>query len=307
MRTLLARLGLTACIMTLAAAAHAIEIEHELGTTDVPENPQRIVVLEYSFVDSLAAIGVAPVGIADDNRRESIIPAYTDIIGNDWVSVGTRKSPSLEIIASLQPDLIIADKSRHSSIYGTLSDIAPTLVFDSLTGTYETAMEAAATIAHAVGQEAAMTQRLEQHEALMNDYKAQLGDVSGWSIQFFIDNGQGIYLHSPTSYNGSMLSWFGFDSAMTATDGETTYADAIVQTSLEQLSVLDPDILIRGLYVDTGLTDEWVGQPLFDNLTAIKNDRLFDITAHNWSRLRGVIASEASAASLVDIMAQIER
>lgn len=307
MRTLISRLGHTLLLLAVVASANATEIQHELGTTDVPENPQRVVVLEYSFVDSMAAIGMAPVGIADDNRRESIIPAYTDIIGDDWVSVGTRKSPSLEIIASLQPDLIIADKSRHSSIYGALSEIAPTLVFDSLTGTYQTAMEAAATIGHALGREDAMTQRLAQHDALMDDYKAQLGDVSGLSIQFFIDNGQGIYLHSPTSYNGSMLIWFGFDSEMTAKDGETTYTDAIVQTSLEQLSVLNPDILIRGLYVDTGLTDEWAGQPLFDNLTAIKNDRLFDIEAHNWSRLRGIIASEASAASLVDIMAQIER
>ncbi|WP_232819301.1 ABC transporter substrate-binding protein [Saccharospirillum mangrovi] len=303
----LTRLGLAAVMLLLAASASAVEIEHELGTTNVPDAPQRVVVLEYSFVDSMAAIGMAPVGIADDNRRESIIPAYTDIIGDDWVSVGTRKSPSLEIIASLQPDLIIADKSRHSSIYGALSEIAPTLVFDSLTGTYETAMEAATTIGHALGQDEAMAQRLAQHNALMDDYKAQLGDVSGLSIQFFIDNGQGIYLHSPTSYNGSMLIWFGFDSEMTATDGETTYSDAIVQTSLEQLSVLDPDILIRGKYVETGLTDEWVGQPLFDNLTAVKNGRLFDIEAHNWSRLRGVIASEASAASLVEIVTQLER
>lgn len=306
MRTLIARLGLASLLLACVASASAVEIEHELGTTNVPANPERIVVLEYSFVDSLAAIGIAPVGIADDNRRESIIPAYTDIIGDDWVSVGTRKSPSLEIIASLQPDLIIADKNRHSAIYGALSDIAPTLVFDSLTGTYETAMEAAATIGHAVGQDAAMAQRLDQHNALMADYRTQLGDVSGLSIQFFIDNGQGIYLHSPTSYNGSMLSWFGFDTEMTATDGEG-YSDAIVQTSLEQLSVLDPDILIRGKYTDPGLTDEWVGQPLFDNLKAIKAGWIFDITAHNWSRLRGVIASEASAANLVEIMAQIER
>lgn len=306
MRTLMARLGLTSLIMALMASASAVEISHELGSTAVPAAPERIVVLEYSFVDSLAAIGIAPVGIADDNQRESIVPAYTDIIGNDWVSVGTRKSPSLEIIASLQPDLIIADKNRHSAIYGALSEIAPTLVFDSLTGSYETALEAAATIAHAVGHEAEMAQRLDEHEALMQQYKAELGEVSGLSIQFFIDNGQGIYLHSPISYNGSLLSWFGFDTEMTATEGGD-YSDAIVQTSLEQLSVLNPDILLRGKYADPGLTDQWVGQPLFDQLSAIQSGWLFDVQAHNWSRLRGVIASEVSAASLVEIVAQIER
>lgn len=306
MPTLLSRLVFSLIALSVAAGASALEIQHELGTTEVPDAPQRVVVLEYSFVDSMAAVGLSPVGIADDNRRESIVPAYTEVIGDDWVSVGTRKSPSLEIIASLQPDLIIADKNRHSAIYGALSEIAPTLVFDSLTGTYEVALETAATIAHALGQEAAMAQRLEQHRALMNDYKAQLGEVSELSIQFFIDNGRGIYLHSPTSYNGSLLTWFGFAHEMPVTDGEG-YTDAIVQTSLEQLSVLNPDILLRGKYADPGLTDEWAGQPLFDNLSAIRNERLFDVQAHNWSRLRGVIASEVSAASLVEIVGRIER
>ena len=66
-----------AAIAGALAAPHAlaVDITHDLGTTAVPDNPQRIVVLEYSFVDSLAAVGVSPLGIADDNMRESIVPA----------------------------------------------------------------------------------------------------------------------------------------------------------------------------------------------------------------------------------------
>ena len=64
-----------------SCAVFAATIEHELGTTEVPDNPKRIVVLEFSFVDGLASVNVAPVGIADDNKPERIISAYTDIIG----------------------------------------------------------------------------------------------------------------------------------------------------------------------------------------------------------------------------------
>ena len=35
----------------------------------VPKHPKRVVVLEYSFVDALAALNVKPVGIADDNKK----------------------------------------------------------------------------------------------------------------------------------------------------------------------------------------------------------------------------------------------
>ncbi|SEQ13141.1 iron complex transport system substrate-binding protein [Devosia sp. YR412] len=295
-----------AMVLVAMLPAQAVEITHDLGTTDVPDAPQRIVVLEYSFVDTLAAVGVSPVGIADDDKRDSIIPAYTAIIGDDWTSVGTRKSPSLEIIASLQPDLIIADTSRHEAVYEALSEIAPTISFDSLTGTYEVALEAAKTIAHAVGKDAEMEARLAEHTTKMEAYKAEVGDVSDWSAQFIIDNGEGIFLHSPVSYNGSLLAWFGFKSNMPSPDGHT-YEEAIVNTSLEQLSEINPQIILRGKYTDPGLTDSWVGQPLYDNIEAVKNQHVYDVIAHEWSRLRGVLASEVSAANLVDIVKQLKQ
>jgi len=298
--------GLISATMLFAAfPVLAVEITHDLGTTDVPDAPQRIVVLEYSFVDTLASVGVSPVGIADDDTRESIIPAYTAIIGDDWTSVGTRKSPSLEIIASLQPDLIIADTSRHEAVYEALSEIAPTIAFDSLTGTYEVAMEAARTIAHAVGKDEEMDARMAEHVAKMEAYKAEIGDVSAWSAQFLIDNGEGIFLHSPVSYNGSLLAWFGFKSNMPSPDGHT-YDEAVVNTSLEQLSEINPQIILRGKYTDPGLTDSWAGQPLYDNIEAVKNGHVYDVVAHEWSRLRGVLASEVSAANLVQIVKQLK-
>lgn len=46
-----------------------VKIKHAEGTTKVPKHPKRVVVLEYSFVDALAALNVKPVGIADDNKK----------------------------------------------------------------------------------------------------------------------------------------------------------------------------------------------------------------------------------------------
>jgi ABC-type Fe3+-citrate transport system substrate-binding protein len=293
-------------MMLAAMPVQAIEITHDLGTTTVPDAPKRIVVLEYSFVDTLAAVGVSPVGIADDNKRDSIIPAYTALIGDDWTSVGTRKSPSLEVIASLQPDLIIADTGRHEAVYDALSEIATTIAFDSLTGSYEVAMKAAQTIANAVGKGPEMEVRLAEHDKIMEGYKAEMGDVSDWSAQFLIDNGEGIYLHSPVSYNGSLLAWFGFKNNMPTPDGHS-YEEAIVNTSLEQLSEINPQMILRGKYADDALTDSWIGQPVYDAIAAVKSGNVFDITAHNWSRLRGVLASEASAADLVGIVKQLKR
>jgi len=74
-------------------------------------------------VDALAQVGVSPVGVADDNKVDRILPQVREKI-TAWQSVGTRSQPSLEVIASLKPDLIIADPSRHTAVFEELKKIA---------------------------------------------------------------------------------------------------------------------------------------------------------------------------------------
>lgn len=95
-----------------SSSKDTIEIKHDLGTTKVSKGAKRIVALEFSFVDALAALNVKPVGIADDNKKNRMIKPLRDKIGN-YTSVGTRKQPNLEEISKLKPDLIIADSNRH--------------------------------------------------------------------------------------------------------------------------------------------------------------------------------------------------
>lgn len=83
-------------------------VEHEMGEAKISGQPEKVVALEFSFVDNLASLGVSPVGIADDNDEERIIEPIREKI-EDYTSVGTRKQPSLEVISSLEPDLIIGD------------------------------------------------------------------------------------------------------------------------------------------------------------------------------------------------------
>ncbi len=49
-----------------------ISVKDENGTVKVPKDAKRIVVLEYSFADALAALDVNPVGIADDGKRKNV-------------------------------------------------------------------------------------------------------------------------------------------------------------------------------------------------------------------------------------------
>ena len=54
--------------------AFAATVQDEHGTFTLEKTPQRIVVLELSFADALAAVDVSPIGIADDNDAKRILP-----------------------------------------------------------------------------------------------------------------------------------------------------------------------------------------------------------------------------------------
>ncbi|MEZ4640311.1 MAG: ABC transporter substrate-binding protein [Caldilineaceae bacterium] len=109
--------------------AEPVTITHALGQTTIPATPQRIVALEWTYVEDLLALGIQPIGVADIVGYESWVQIPVTL-AEDVVDVGTRQAPNLETLARLQPDLILAPSFRVAEIYDELSAIAPTLTFD---------------------------------------------------------------------------------------------------------------------------------------------------------------------------------
>ena len=106
---------LFAALLLVTSHAFAATVQDEHGAFTLDKTPQRIVVLELSFADALAAVDASPVGIADDNDATRILPEVRAHL-KPWQSVGTRAQPSLEAISALKPDLIIADSNRHDGV-----------------------------------------------------------------------------------------------------------------------------------------------------------------------------------------------
>ncbi|ELV8763400.1 ABC transporter substrate-binding protein [Vibrio fluvialis] len=276
--------------------ASAVTVTDSHGEFTLNQVPQRIVALEFSFVDALAAVDVSPVGIADDNDPSRLLPAVSAKLGQ-WQSVGTRSQPNLEVIASLKPDLIIADVDRHSAVYRDLSKIAPTLLLPSRRETYEDNLKSAAIIGKVIGKEAEMQQRLAQHHQLMDHYAAQLSGLNNQTVQFGVARENDFYAHSAESYAGGVIHALGL-AAPTGLKNE----NASRQISLEQLLALNPNYLVVGDYTEKSIVSRWQKQPLWNVLSAVRAKQVLHVDGNMWARCRGILAAEYMAADLVKLV-----
>ena len=277
---------------TSHTAAH--EVQHDLGATSITGEPKRVVALEFSFVDSLRLLGTDPVGIADDEDASRI----TQLAGEqlDYTSVGTRSEPNLEVIASLQPDLIIADTERHSDVYQALSEIAPTIVLNSREGSYDDMKHNTVTIADALGDRAAGEAAVSAHESRMRDIAAKLPTDERRSVQLVTAREELLRIHTSDSFVGSVMEEIGLT---VADQSDQPYEDA----SLERIAAVNPDVLFVASDADTPITDSWAGNPVWQGMTAVSSGAVHDADRNLYTRFRGLGAAETIAQDVVDVLA----
>ncbi|KAB8307533.1 Fe(3+)-dicitrate ABC transporter substrate-binding protein FecB [Erwinia endophytica] len=274
-------------------STQAVTVTDQQGSFTLNNAPARIVVLELSFVDALAVVDVSPVGVADDNDVERILPEVRKRI-SAWQSVGTRSQPSLEAIAALKPDLIIADSSRHRGIYAALQGIAPTLMLKSRNETYSDDLASAAIIGKLLGKEALMQQRLAEHRQRMQAFASQL--PKGTHVVFGTSREQQFNLHTRDSYTGSVLTSLGLIVP------EPVNQQALANISFEQLLAINPDWLIVAHYRQESIVRQWQQDPLWQMMKAAQKNQVAAVDSNVWARMRGVFAAEHIARDVVQIL-----
>lgn len=285
-RTVAYLLGLLSCVVMSVQSA-PITVKDQFRTVQLPDTPHRVVVLEFSFLDALAAVGVTPVGAADDGDAKRVLPKARQAIGQ-WTSVGLRSQPNIEVIAKLKPDLIIADSGRHQAQYAALSAIAPTLMLPSRGEDYNSSLDTAQIIGHALNLDAKMTARIQQNKQHLKDIAAKI--PSNTSVLFGVAREDSFSVHGPHSYAGSVLTAIGIHVPEVRANAAPTEF-----ISLEQLLAINPQWLMVGHYRHPSLVDKWQTQPLWQVLSAVKKHQVDSVDGNIWARDRGIMASEQIA------------
>ncbi|MGF9905330.1 ABC transporter substrate-binding protein [Brevibacillus porteri] len=267
-------------------------VKHELGETEITGDPKRVVALEYSFVDGLWELGVTPVGIAQEKDKD-----VEGLIGKkiEYTPVGTRQQPSLEVISSLQPDLIIGDLNRHKDIYKDLQKIAPTIILKSRNSTYQENLSSFATIGEALNKQKEAEQRLIKHKEIIAEFKKKVPAEDSRNVMLGVFRADSLSAHGSKSFDGELLEMIGIKNAIQDAPEPT------VKISLEQMVQWDPDVIFLA-EADDALLNEWKQNPLWNNITAVKNQEVHKVNRDLWTRYRGLKSAERIVEEAVNLL-----
>ncbi|WP_330182510.1 ABC transporter substrate-binding protein [Nocardia sp. NBC_01503] len=126
----------TACPLPSApdASSGTITVTHAAGTSEVPADPKRVVVLSTAALDAVCALGLweRVVGAATVSGPTAQ-PAYLGTGISEVPGVGMVGSPDPAKVAELKPDLILGAASDRA-MYDALKGIAPTVLTGSDNG-----------------------------------------------------------------------------------------------------------------------------------------------------------------------------
>mgnify|MGYP000851469759 FL=1 len=113
------------------------KVVHFKGTTEIKKAPTKVVILSTGQLDVALTLGIVPIGSTKGDGAATVpeylkkaFPKQADKLGA-IKDVGSRKSPSVEDIGNLSPDLILvnqAGKDNIDALYKSLSEVAPTVV-----------------------------------------------------------------------------------------------------------------------------------------------------------------------------------
>ncbi|WP_087974465.1 siderophore ABC transporter substrate-binding protein [Oceanobacillus rekensis] len=273
-----------------------VTVSHDLGETEVPKNPENVVVFDFGILDTLDKIGVEVAGVA----QSGTIPAYLEKYASDeYENIGSLKEPDFEKISEINPDVIIIS-DRQAPLYDQLSEIAPTIHLGvdpaNYMETFEENMSVVGEIYDAQDEIDAELAAIEESIAAVNE-KATTTEGNALII---LANDDKISAYGPSSRFGLIHDVFGVpavdDSIEASTHGMNVTFEYVMEQDPDLLYVVDRSAAVGG---DTS-AKQLVENELVENTKAYKNDNIIYLDPDFWYLSGGGLISVSEMINEID-------
>lgn len=291
----LASLAVALALTALPAAAR--EVTHAMGTTDVPDQPMRVVILTNEGTEALLHLGVVPVGAAQSWDADPFYAHLQPMLG-DAVSLGTETAINLELVAALEPDLIIGSKVRQEKIYTQLSAIAPTVMSETLGATW---LENYQFYGEVLGLGETAKANVAALEARAKALAAAIGGGVKDEISMVRFSPARVRIYQKASFPGVVLDLVGF-ARPPAQDKNETFEEVtkerIPDMAGDRIFYFSAD---NDAQEDKANLDEWLADPLWQTLEAVRAGRAQRVSELAWNAGGGIYCAYMMLDDLAEI------
>lgn len=285
--------------MTVASLTNSRE-DAEKGTTITFEDvtlekaPERIITLDYGFLDTLDALGVEGiVGIAANGGKGNIPAHLKEKYVTDGVAdVGTLKQIDFEAVAAANPDVIFIS-GRQAPFYEELKEITPNVVFigsdnsNYIDGVYET-VDLAAQI---FDKEEKAEELKANLQAKVDEVKTKAGGYENALVAMYNDKKISGFDNGSDSRFAYVYNDFGFIPATTDIAASAHGSDF----SYESILSVDPEVLLiidrTASDVETIKAD--IENDIIKKTRAYKEGKIVYLDGTNWYFSSNGVTTEA--------------
>ncbi|MGE7930757.1 siderophore ABC transporter substrate-binding protein [Lysinibacillus xylanilyticus] len=276
----------TAYPITIPAIKNGEETFKEVTLDKMPE---KVVVFDYGFLDTLDALDVKVAGVPQKS-----VPKYlSKYSGKDYVNVGALKEPDFEAISTMNPDIIFIS-GRQAAAYDELSKIAPTVFVGVDAKDFMPSFKANVELAGKIfGKEKEAADAFAAYEAKVEEVKAKTASAKEKALIVLGSEGS-LSAYGPGSRFGVIHDVYGVKPADEKIEVSTHGANA----SFEYVRDTNPDVLFV-VDRDAAVTPEGesgtkaaIENEIVGATNAAKNGKIVYLDPQVWYLSGGGLTSE---------------
>ncbi|ODV54089.1 siderophore ABC transporter substrate-binding protein [Lysinibacillus fusiformis] len=251
--------------------------------------PEKVVVFDNGFLDTLDALGVNPTAVVQDSLP-SYLSKYKD---STYVNAGTLFEPDYEKLSEINPDIIFIS-GRASAAYAELSKIAPTVYIGVDNKNFLESFSANTELAGKIfGKEKEAADAIAAYEAKVEEVKGK-ATASEEKALIVLGSEGALSAYGSGSRFGVIHDVFGVKAAdekvKVGTHGDNVSFEYVRDTNPDILFVVDRDAVVNE-NGESG-TKAAIENEIVSATNAVKNDKVFYLDPEVWYLSGGGLQSE---------------
>ncbi|GAA3750220.1 iron complex transport system substrate-binding protein [Spinactinospora alkalitolerans] len=277
------------------AEGFPVTVTDARGEVEFDTAPQRIVSLSPSTTEMLFAIGAGDQVVAADEHSNHPEEAPDTALSGF--------TPSVEAISEYDPDLVILARDAESAVEQLETVEIPVLLMpaaETLDDTYAQMEMLGDATGHADAAEEAAAGVRSEIESIVAETEDELGDTE---LSYYHELDTGMYTVTSQTFVGQVYALFGLRNIADEA-GDT--AGGYPQLSAEFVVEQNPDLIFLSYPGGRDNVDAVAERPAFDQISAVRNDRVTELDPDVASRWGPRVVDFAQKVSDVAVAAAQE-